>query len=234
MSITRCICETPFLGVRLAWAGGGSAKVVLSIRRTSPTRAASASSASSSSCSSGSSVVGVHERQVLGLDGEAGHRGAGRREQRLGGALTARGELARGLQRARQRQRARALLGAQQRVAAGHRQPVGLAHRRQRLDPHGQVQVGHQAADHDELLGVLLAEEGDVGERHAEQLGDDGRDAAEVLAAARGALEALAHAEHLDGRGEAGGVDLLDGGREQHVGACGRGRARASRSSLRG
>ena len=68
-----------------------------------------------------------------------------------------------------------------------HRQPVGLAHGRQHLDPHREVEVAGHAADHDRLLGVLLAEVGDVGADDVEELGDDGGDAAEVLgAAARG------------------------------------------------
>ena len=55
--------------------------------------------------------------------------------------------------------------------------------------PHGEVEVAHHAADHDDLLGVLLAEERDVGRDDVEQLADDGADAVEVPGAALGALQ---------------------------------------------
>ena len=54
-----------------------------------------------------------------------------------------------------------------------------------------------------DLLGVLLAEVGDIGQRHAQQLGHDRGDAAEVLGATDGALQALGQAQHLDARREA-------------------------------
>ena len=65
----------------------------------------------------------------------------------------------------------------------------------------------------------FCAEVGDVRQGHAEQLRDDGGDAAEVRGAADGALESLGDAEHLDGGGEPRRVDLLDRRREQQVGA---------------
>ena len=52
-----------------------------------------------------------------------------------------------------------------------------------------------------------------------EQLRHDRRDAAEVPGPSRLPLEALGDPEYLDCRREAVGVDLLDPGREQHVGA---------------
>ena len=60
-----------------------------------------------------------------------------------------------------------------------------------------------------DLLGVLLAEVGDVGRDDVEQLGDDGADAGEVPRAALGALEHVAEARDADRRGEPVGVDLL-------------------------
>ena len=69
-------------------------------------------------------------------------------------------------------------------VARAHRQAVGLAHGRQHLDPHREVEVADHAPDHRRLLGVLLAEVGDVGADRVEELGDDGGDAAEVARAA--------------------------------------------------
>ena len=54
-----------------------------------------------------------------------------------------------------------------------------------------EVEVGHELAHDDALLRVLLAEVGDVGLHHGEQLGDDGGHAPEVLRAAHRALERL-------------------------------------------
>ena len=54
-------------------------------------------------------------------------------------------------------------LGVEVGVARAHRQAVGLAHGRQHLDPHREVEVADHAPDHRRLLGVLLAEVGDVG-----------------------------------------------------------------------
>ncbi len=91
-------------------------------------------------------------------------------------------------QRPRERRRPLAILGAEVGVARAHRQAVGLAHDRQRLDPHREVEVADHAPDHDRLLGVLLAEVGDVGPDRVEELGDDGGDAAEVLGTATGGV----------------------------------------------
>ena len=78
--------------------------------------------------------LGVDERQVLGLD--AGARAAPRAAAASSARPSARRRREpRGrAQRGRQRERAGALVGAEQGVAAGHRQAVGLAHGRQRLD----------------------------------------------------------------------------------------------------
>ena len=76
-------------------------------------------------------------------------------------------------------------------VAGAEREAVRLADGRAHLDAHRDVEVAHQPPDHERLLVVLLAEVGDVGSAHVEQLGDDRRDAAEVAAAAaaRGAAQ---------------------------------------------
>ena len=126
-----------------------------------------------------------------------------------------------GAQRAREGDGALAGVGVEVGVARAHRQPVGLAHRRQHLDPHREVEVAGHPPDNGRLLGVLLAEVGDVGADAVEELGDDGGDAAEVLgAAARGvAVEHLGQAAaDLDRGGEAVGVDLLDRRRVDEVG----------------
>ena len=85
----------------------------------------------------------------------------------------------------------------------------------------GHVEVADHAADDRELLGVLLAEIGDVGLDGVEELGDDGGDAAEVLGAAlrRVALEDLGEALDLDPGREALWVDLLDRRRVDEVDA---------------
>ena len=48
------------------------------------------------------------------------------------------------------------------------------------LDARGDVEVAHEAPDHERLLVVLLTEEGDVRLAHVEELRDDRRDAGEV------------------------------------------------------
>ena len=95
--------------------------------------------------SDGFERVGVHERQIFGLDLERLHRARGLRQQRLGRTLTVARQLdARSAARS-QRQRTLALVAAEPRVATGHRQSVGLAHRGADLDAHGQVKVAPPA-----------------------------------------------------------------------------------------
>ena len=90
----------------------------------------------------GSRSSGAHERQVLGLDAEAGHRGARRAGDRPRRRARRRRCACSAASSARlQRERALAVVAAQVHVAARQRQPVGLAHRRADLDPHGQVEV---------------------------------------------------------------------------------------------
>ena len=167
-------------------------RIALSISRVSPTRAASASSASRVSslarlaASRGRRARGTPARRRARASPRGPRRAAPRPSARLRPRACAAACSASGSASARARS-----LGRQARVAARHRQAVGLAHGRARLDAHRQVQVGDEPADHDHLLGVLLAEVGDVGQRHAEQLRHDRADAAEVLGAARGALEPL-------------------------------------------
>ena len=88
-----------------------------------------------------------------------------------------------------QRERALAVVRPEARVARGEGEAVGLAHGRDGRDPDRQVEVAHHAADHDDLLRVLLAEVRDVGRDDVEQLADDGADAVEVRRAALGALQ---------------------------------------------
>ena len=73
-----------------------------------------------------------------------------------------------------------AILSVQVGVAAAHRQPIVLAHRRQNAQLDWQIQVRDHPADHRDLLGVFLPEVGDVWRDDAEELGNDRRHAAEV------------------------------------------------------
>src|SRR5690606_38843280 len=111
----------------------------------------------------------------LGPRARGGHR-AGTRAQCLLGRVPvpARGQ---GLGEG---ERGAPLGGREVAVAAGQGEPVLLADRGDADDLDVEVQVPHHAADEGELLGVLLAVEGEVGAGEVEQLGDDGEHAVEV------------------------------------------------------
>ncbi len=122
-----------------------------------------------------------------------------------------------------QGQRGPALLGGEEAVPAGERETVRVADGGHRDDVDAEVEVAHHAADQCQLLGVLLPEERRVRPGEVEELGDDGEHAVEVPGA-RGALQPLAHGARGDtDLGLAAGVDLLDGGGEDRVGAGRRG-----------
>ena len=88
-----------------------------------------------------------------------------------------------GLQRAGQRERAPPLVGGQEPVAAGQREPVGVPDGRHPDDRRAQVEVvGHQP-DQRQLLVVLLAEVGPPRADQVQQLGDDREHAGEVAGA---------------------------------------------------
>ena len=80
-----------------------------------------------------------------------------------------------------------ALGGGEILVAGGAGEPVGFADGGAGEDLDGEAEVADHAADDAELLGVLLAEDGQVGEDDVEELGDDGADAVEVAGDQRGA-----------------------------------------------
>ena len=163
------------------------------MRRASPTRAATREERLAVRRGRpGRASSGCDEREVLGLDGEGAPWRRARRLATRGGVALAGGDGGLGgLQRAAQGERALAVGAAQVGVAAGEREAVGLADGRADLDRDGHVEVAHEPADDERLLGVLLAEEGDVGPDHVQQLGDDGGDAVEVRGAAVRALERL-------------------------------------------
>ena len=179
--------------------------MALSIRRDLADRAASASSASRPSVSQRLERVGVDELDVLRLDLALAQ-------------LRARGGEQRARRRARLRPHARAAARSASGSASARVALLGAESSALRLDiarPSGSRTVGQtwmrtgrfrSATSRritSDLLSVLLSEVGDVGHRHSEQLRDDRAHAAEVLGAARGALEPVGQAEDLDGRREA-------------------------------
>ena len=83
-------------------------------------------------------------------------------------------------ERLRQHGRRAAVVGGEVRVAARHREPVGLADERAADDLDRQVEVGRHAAHHRELLRVLASEVGAARTDDGEQLGDDRGDPVEV------------------------------------------------------
>src|SRR5206468_12148314 len=70
-------------------------------------------------------------------------------------------------------------------------------------DADGEVEVAHEALDHERLLGILLTEVGDVGPHDVEELCHYGGDAGEVAGPAVGALErSEEHTSELQSRSD--------------------------------
>ena len=205
------------------------------MRRAGPTRAATTTRTRASTRSTGSSVSGSTSARYSGCDAGVRHGAAAGGGDALGVGARRLRSRPRGVEPGAQRQRADALLGAEADVAGGQREPVGLAHRGHDLEAHRDVEVAHHPPEDGDLLGVLLAEVGDVGRDDVEQLADDGADAVEVPGAALGALEDGARPADADARGEAVGVDLLDraGRTGRRRRALGRRRRRAPRCAGR-
>ena len=166
------------------------------MRRTSPTRAATATSTVAVDAADGGEGVG--RRRARGTR-------ARRRSRRIAARAAARD--ARRRRARRRRRRARAASSARRSASARSRsssrrrtlrldsaRPSGSRTVGHDLDRDRDVEVAHEPADDRDLLGVLLAEERDVGPDHVEELGHDGRDAVEVLGAAVRALERLGDA----------------------------------------
>ena len=107
---------------------------------------------------------------------------------------------------------------AQVGVAAGQGQPVGVPHGGAADHPDVDGQVGHHAADHGELLEVLLAEIGRAPPDYPEQLGHHRGHALHVAGAGR-PLQRLAQAGHRDGGDRRGREHLGRRRGEHHVGA---------------
>ena len=193
----------------------------LSIRRTGPTWAATATSARPFRRSTGAKVSGSTTREVLRRDVEGRHRGVRGGGDARAVALAGGDGGGRGLQRAREGERADALLGREADVARGQRQTVVLAHGRHDLEPAGQREVAHHPRHDRRLLGVLLAEDRDVGADGVQQPGDDRAHAGEVGGAAELALEHLGQAADDDPRRVPRRVGLVRRRGEQRVHAEG-------------
>ena len=133
---------------------------------------------------------------------------AHRRSQPLAVALPAGEALLGLLQRLREDERRLPLLWREVDVATAHGEAVRLADGRERHDLDVQVQVAHHPPDHDELLGVLLAEVGAVGLDDVEELRHDGGHAAKVARSMR-PLQQVVHARYFDEGSVAVAVDLL-------------------------
>ena len=102
------------------------------------------------------------------------------------------------------------------------------------------VQIASQLANNRQLLVILLAEIGDVGQSLDQQLCHDRRHAVEVAGTVR-AAEALRQSVHSHQCGKTGRVDFIQGGKEHEIDTGGlqhfrgrppRGEGRSARSSV--
>ena len=182
-------------------------------------RAATATSTRPLTVCTGSKRVGVDEREVLGLDAvhRRARRGATAAASRSPAATApraARSARDEGDGAARARRRSRRTLRLDSARPSGSR-TVGIT-----LELDREVEVAHHAAQDGDLLGVLLAEVGDVGRDHVEaasprrcrrRRSGPGR-ARRPRARRTGPRRGRVVAKPVR-------VDLLDGGREQHVDA---------------
>ena len=101
-------------------------------------------------------------------------------------------------------------------VAARQGETVGFAHRGHLDDRHRETEVGHEATQHRQLLGVLASEGDPVGTETGEQLGDRGGDSPEMTGAVL-PLHALGHRRHRHPGERRLGVHLLERGGEHDV-----------------
>lgn len=103
-------------------------------------------------------------------------------------------------------------------VAGGDGEAVGIADGGADDESNGEVEVGDHAAKDDGLLGVLLAEEGEVGLDDVEEFGDDGADRFEVSGAKR-AAKGVGEGGGANGEEFGAGVHFGGGGAKEEVGA---------------
>ena len=102
------------------------------------------------------------------------------------------------------------LLGREVGVAGGHGEPVRLPDRRSPDDFHRHVQIIHHATNHQQLLVVLLAENGEIRLHPVEQLGDHRGHTAEEMRPGLGAEPAGRPLDHHPGGvvGRVHGTDI--------------------------
>ena len=111
------------------------------------------------------------------------------------------------------RRRCGAFGGVEIAVAGGHGETVALAHRRTADDFDRQVEVARQSSDDLQLLVVLFAEIGAIGQAGEEELGDHRRHAVEMAGAERAAKPA-GQLRNMDGRQAGFRIHLPDVRRE--------------------
>ena len=208
--------------------------MTLSMRRVSPTRAASATSTSPFELAGDrfEPVARRARRRTRAQPSVRSRRCAPRPRRRRARSRLAPTTTAAAVSSAREEdERGVALLGREVRVAARHREPVGLPDERAAHDLDGEVEIGGHARDHRELLGVLAAEVRGARPGDREQLGHDRGDAVEV-GRAGGAAHRFGQAGDVDGRERrAARVHLVGRRREDDVDALfDAGRESASRS----
>src|SRR5205085_10537416 len=121
-----------------------------------------------------------------------------------------------GRERTRERERALALLAREPRVPRREREPIRVANGGDGADLDLEVEVEDEAAEHLELLRVLLPEVRALRSDDVEELATDCCNPSEVRRA-DGALEDRAELLDLDPRLEPGRVHLRDRRREQQV-----------------
>ena len=161
-------------------------RMMLSISRVRPSRAASATTVSAPTVSTGASVRRLHDGDVLHL-----HRGLGREHAAHGAQQHRRAPLARperlvrGAERGAQHHRPPPVVGVEIGVPAAEREPVGLPHRRHDDDLQPPVQVAHHLPHQRRLLDVLPPEARHVGLDQMKELRDDRQHAFEVAGPGR-------------------------------------------------
>ena len=159
--------------------------------------------------------LGVIEFEARGTGQGRGHDGRDRGG--VDGRVVLDGPLA-GEQGVVELRRHGALVRGQIGVAAGQGQAVRVPYDRATEDLDGQREVGHEAADHRQLLEVLLPEVGPARPRQREQLGHDGGHPVEVSGPRR-PFHGLGEALYRDGGDGRPGEELVGGRRQHQMGA---------------
>ena len=159
----------------------GAPRMMLSMSRVVPTRAAIATMLPAVATGTGSSVcASITARYSSATDDSAASTERPSRFQHRGRALAGVEGVAHGEDRAREHARARPICLAQIGVATRERDAVRLSHRRRDDQPNGKVEIAHHRANQRRLLDILLSEHRNVRLHDVEQLRHHGEDAGEV------------------------------------------------------